>query len=252
MPVVTAVGHEVDFTIADFVADVRAPTPSAAAEIVIAAKEEFSARLDRQARRLRAAVAAGLDRRRTRLHVLGSRRGLAGFPARLAMRGRHTAELTHQLRSSILNALTRREREFRTLRLRLEARDLGRRLAAIRGKLESATGRLHAGIARRHDRAAARMGAVVGRLESLSPLAVLGRGYAVCWNDDRTAIVRTASSVAPGDRVHVTLHEGELGCVVETADGRSTGSGSASLRGCVLLAGDQEFRRRFHKNQNVS
>ena len=70
----------------------------------------------------------------------------------------------------------------------------GRRLAAIRGKLEIATGRLHAGIARRHDRAAARMGAVVGRLESLSPLAVLGRGYAVCWNDDRTAIIRTASS----------------------------------------------------------
>jgi exodeoxyribonuclease VII large subunit len=186
VPVVTAVGHEVDFTIADFVADVRAPTPSAAAEMVIAAKEEFSARLDRQARRLRAAVASGLDRRRTRLHVLGSRRGLAGFPARL--------------------------------RLRLEASDLGRRLAAIRGKFETATGRLHAGIARRHDRAAARMGTVVGRLESLSPLAVLGRGYAVCWNDDRTAIVRTAATVARGDRVHVTLHDGELGCVVETAE----------------------------------
>ena len=158
VPVVTAVGHEVDFTIADFVADVRAPTPSAAAEMVIAAKEEFSARLDRQSRRLRAAMAIGLDRRRTRLHVLSSRRGLAGFPARLAMRGRHTAELTHQLRGVILNALTRREREFRALRLRLEARDLRRRFAAIRGKLESATGRLHAGIARRHDRAAARMG----------------------------------------------------------------------------------------------
>jgi exodeoxyribonuclease VII large subunit len=218
VPVVAAVGHEVDFTIADFVADVRAPTPSAAAEMVIAAKEEFSARLDRQTRRLRAAVATELDQRRTRLHLLSSRRGLAGFPARLAMRGRHTAELTHLLRSSILDALTRREREFRTLRLRLEASDLGRRLAAIRGRLQFATGRLHAGIARRHDRAAARMGAAVGRLESLSPLAVLGRGYAVCWNADRTAIVRAASSVAPGDRVHVTLHDGELGCVVETAE----------------------------------
>ena len=218
VPVVAAVGHEVDFTIADFVADVRAPTPSAAAEMVIAAKEEFSARLDRQSRRLRAAMAIGLDRRRTRLHVLGSRRGLAGFPARLAMRGRHAAELTHQLRGSMLNTLTRREREFRALRLRLEARDLRRRFAAIRGKLESATGRLHAGIARRHARAVARMGEAVGRLESLSPLAVLGRGYAVCWNEDRTAILRTASRVTAGARVHVTLHEGELSCVVETAD----------------------------------
>ena len=218
VPVVTAVGHEVDFTIADFVADVRAPTPSAAAEIVIAAKEEFSARIDRQSRRLRAAVAAGLDRRRTRLHGLTSRRGLASFPARLAMRGRHAAELTHQLRRVILNTLTRREREFRALSLRLEARDLRRRLAAIRGKLETATGRLHAGVGRRHDRAAARLGTVVGRLESLSPLAVLGRGYAVCWNEERTAILRRAADVAAGERVHVTLHDGELSCVVEASE----------------------------------
>ena len=63
------------------------------------------------------------------------------------------------------------------------------------------------------------MGAVVGRLESLSPLAVLGRGYAVCWNDDRTAIVRSAAAVARGDRVHVTLHDGEIGCIVQTVDG---------------------------------
>ena len=62
------------------------------------------------------------------------------------------------------------------------------------------------------------MGEAVGRLESLSPLAVLGRGYAVCWNEDRTAILRTASSVTAGARVHVTLHEGELSCRVETTD----------------------------------
>jgi exodeoxyribonuclease VII large subunit len=223
VPVVTAVGHEVDFTIADFVADVRAPTPSAAAEMVIAAKEDVSARLDRQERRLRASMASGLERRRTRLHVLASRRGLAGFPARLAMQGRYAAELAHQLRTTMLSALTRRERDLRTLGLRLEARDLGRRLAAIRGRLESATGRLHAGMSRRHDRASARLGAVVGRLESLSPLAVLGRGYAVCWNEDRSAILRAASSVATGDRVHVTLHDGELSCLVETADGTEHG-----------------------------
>jgi exodeoxyribonuclease VII large subunit len=212
VPVITAVGHEVDFTIADFVADVRAPTPSAAAEMVVAAKEEFIGRIDRQVRRVRGAVAAGLDRRRTRIHLLTSRRGLAGFPARLAMRGRHASELTHQLESSMTNLLARREREFRSLRLRLEARDLRRRFAAIRGKLETVDGRLRAGARRRHDQAHARLGSMVARLESLSPLAVLARGYAVCWNADRTAIIRTAASVTPGDRVHVTLHEGELEC----------------------------------------
>ena len=119
----------------------------------------------------------------------------------------------------MLDLLTRRERDFRTLQLRLEARDLRRRLAAVRGRLENATGRLRAGVARRHDRAAARLGASVGRLESLSPLAVLGRGYAVCWNEARTAIIRAASTVTPGDRVHVTLHDGDLTCVVEKTDG---------------------------------
>ena len=212
LPVVSAVGHEVDFTIADFVADVRAPTPSAAAEIVISAKEELEARIDRNGQRLRSAMAAVIERRRSRLHVLASRRGLAGVPARLAMQGRHVAELGHQLQTAMRTTLSRREREFRTLRLRLEACDLRRRLTAIRGRLDAAHGRLQTAVNRRHDRAHARLGAMAARLDSLSPLAVLGRGYAVCWNADRTAIIRRAASVRPGDRVAVVLHEGELEC----------------------------------------
>jgi exodeoxyribonuclease VII large subunit len=215
VPIVTGVGHEVDFTIADFVADLRAPTPSAAAEIVIAAQEEFRARIDRQAQRLRAAIGAAVDRRRSHVHQLTSRRGLAAVPARLALRGRHVAELTHQLQRAARAMISAREREFRALRLALEARDLGKRLAAIRGRLEAAHGRLVAGARRRRDRAAARLGAAAARLESLSPLAVLGRGYAVCWNEDHTAIVRRASSVQTGDRVHVTLQEGALTCLIE-------------------------------------
>ena len=69
---------------------------------------------------------------------------------------------------------------------------------------------------RRRERAQGRLAASVGRLESLSPLAVLGRGYAVCWNEERTAIVRAADSVNSGDRVHVTLDAGELQCEVLT------------------------------------
>jgi exodeoxyribonuclease VII large subunit len=218
VPVVTGVGHEVDFTIADFVADVRAPTPSAAAEIVVAAQEEFVGRIDRQTRRLRASIGAAIERRRTRVHLLSSRRGLAGFPARLTMRGRHTAELTHQLRNAAAALLARRQREFRSLNVRLEARDLRRRFAAIRGRLETVTGRLGAAMRRRQDRAEAQVGSRVARLESLSPLAVLGRGYSVCWNEDRTAIVRSARAVRPGARVHVTLLEGALRCRVEAAE----------------------------------
>ena len=191
IPVVSAVGHEVDVTIADFVADLRAPTPSAAAEMVVAAKDEFCSRIDRLAHRLRTSA-----------------------QTRLAMRGRHAGELTHQLRRAAIAHVGRRERVYRSLRLRLEARDLRRHLATLRARLTSADGRIAVAAARRRHRADSRLRTLAGRLENLSPLAVLARGYAVCWNADRTAIIRSASAAAAGDRVHVTLHEGELDCEV--------------------------------------
>jgi exodeoxyribonuclease VII large subunit len=215
VPVISAVGHEVDVTIADFVADLRAPTPSAAAEMVVAATDEFCGRIDRLKGRLRAAAHADLQRRRNAVHLLSSRRGLAGFHARIAMRGRHVAELAHALARSARGALDRRARQYRTLRQRLEQRDLARRLAVIRGRLTTAEGRLGGAARLTQQRADARLRTLAGRLESLSPLAVLGRGYSVCWNADKSAIVRSADTVAPGDTVRVTLAHGEIGCRVE-------------------------------------
>ena len=219
VPVVSAVGHEVDVTIADFVADLRAPTPSAAAEMVVAAKDEFCHRIDRLTGRLTAAARADLQRRRHAVHVLSSRRGLAGFPGRIALRGRHAAELTHALRHAVRTSIEGRARSYRTLRQRLEQRDLARHLASMRGRLTGASGRLTAAAGRTRHRADARFRALAGRLENLSPLAVLGRGYAVCWNDDKTAIVRSAAAVRAGDRVHVTLAAGEIEAVVDRTIG---------------------------------
>jgi len=214
-PVISAVGHEVDFTIADFVADLRAPTPSAAAEMVVTAKDDFCARIDRLAQRLHTTTRAQVQRRRAIVHALSARRGLAGWQARLAMRGRHAAELTHTLRRAATALLAARSRDLRALRLRLESRDLRRRLSDIRGRLGAADARMHSAAERSRHRADARFGSAAARLESLSPLAVLARGYAVCWNADRTAIIRTADAVAPADRVQVTLHDGEIQCIVE-------------------------------------
>ena len=219
VPVISAVGHEVDVTIADFVADLRAPTPSAAAEMVVTAKEEFGARIDRLHGRLSAAMRSDIQRRRNVLHVLTSRRGLAGWHVRVAMQGRHVSELTHALRRSATALVARRAREHQGRVNRLETNDVRRRLAAMRGRVGAADSRLHAIAGRVCERARAHFAALTGRLETLSPLAVLARGYAVCWNDDRTAIIRQASAVTPGDRVRVTLHEGELDCEVRSAHG---------------------------------
>jgi exodeoxyribonuclease VII large subunit len=218
VPVISAVGHEVDFTIADFVADVRAPTPSAAAEIVVARREELCSMIDRQQDRLRAMVRAGLDRRRAAVHLLTSARGLATVPARLAMRSRHVSELTHLLARSTRAALQGRERQQAAMRQRLDARAPGRRLQELLMAVSSATERLMAAAERTRHRHDAAFRALAGRLENLSPLGVLARGYALCWDDARKRLVRDASVMSPGERVRVTLSRGELECSVERVE----------------------------------
>ena len=214
VPTISAVGHETDFTIADFVADVRAPTPSAAAEMVVARKDDFCAGIDRRSQRLTSAMAARLHRLESRLRALEARPGFAGVRGRVAMKGRHAGDLGHELRRAMRAHLAARQRAFETMRRKLEAFDLQRRMSGVRTRLVAADGRLAAAVARRRHATDARLRSAIARLESLSPLAVLGRGYAVCWNEERTRIVRDADSVREGDRVRVTLHRGELECEV--------------------------------------
>jgi exodeoxyribonuclease VII large subunit len=217
VPTISAVGHETDVTIADFVADVRAPTPSAAAEMVVARRDDFCARIDRVSSRMHAAMQARLHRLDARLRTLEARPGYAGVHGRVAMRGRHAAELAHELRRAMRERLTAYERRFRPLRLALEAFDPRRRFGALRTRLVAADGRLSAAIARRRHRWEGRLARAAACLDSMSPLAVLGRGYAVCWDDTRTHIIRDAAAVQPGDRVRVTLERGELACEVRAS-----------------------------------
>jgi exodeoxyribonuclease VII large subunit len=218
VPVISAVGHETDVTIADFVADRRAPTPSAAAEIVVSAHEEFCARIDRLTSRAHAAARNRLQSLSRRVHVISSRPALTGVPGRVAMRGRHTSELAHAMARTLRADFGLRERRLNLLRRQLEAFDLGRRLAGIRTRLVTSDGRLGAAAHRRTDRAGARLTQTIGRLESLSPLAVLSRGYAVAWNADHTRALRDAGETQPGDRIRVTLARGELDCsIVKTS-----------------------------------
>ncbi|HUR35715.1 MAG TPA: exodeoxyribonuclease VII large subunit [Vicinamibacterales bacterium] len=218
VPVISAVGHESDVTIADLVADRRAPTPSAAAEVVVASRDEFCHRIDRLRGRLDAAMDGRVQSSSRRVHVLSGRPALAGFPTRLALRGRDVTELTHRIGRSMRASLAGRERSMTLLRRQLESFDLGRRLAGFRTRLATGDGRLRTSMLRRHDRARARLGEGVGRLESLNPLAVLGRGYAVAWNAERTRALRSASEVTPGDRIRVTLADGELECDVRKTE----------------------------------
>jgi exodeoxyribonuclease VII large subunit len=214
VPTISAVGHETDVTIADFVADVRAATPSAAAEIVVSRKDDFFGHLDRLSQRMTSALAARLHRLESRLRGLEGRPGYAGTRGRIAMRGRHVSELVHELRRTMRAHVARRERSYQALRLTLESFDPRRRLSVARTNLVTAEGRIEAAMHRKRHALDARLKGAAARLDALSPLAVLGRGYAVCWNADHTRIIRDASTVARGETVSVTLERGELGCQV--------------------------------------
>ena len=210
VPVISAVGHETDVTISDLVADVRAPTPSAAAELVVAGRDELRDRVDRFLARLRAGLGDRLRHGRAALQQLDRRPGLAGWRAWLAGRGRHAAELTHALRASVRTPVGRDGRRLQNARLALEAREPGRRLAASRTRLVEASTRLESASRELVRLTTGRIATLAGRLDALSPLGVLARGYAVCWNTDRTAVIRDADAVAVGDEISITLQRGRL------------------------------------------
>ena len=216
IPVVSGIGHETDFTIADFVADLRAPTPSAAAELVAARKDEMIARIQRAKDHLRNSSASNIQQRRSALHRIESRPGLAGWPTRVAGHGRNIAELTHRLNSAARSRIGLSLREIHVLRLRLEGLSLDRQLGRIHAKLIKLDTRLNTTATTMHGNLGGRVRTAASRLQTLSPLAVLSRGYAVCWTENRSAIIRKATAVKPGDSVTVTLHQGEINCEVRS------------------------------------
>ena len=220
LPVISAIGHETDFTIADFVADVRAATPSNAAEIVVDRADTFFGRIAQAEQRLLAALRHATGRRSQQYDRLQAR--LDRWPTSVVMRDRDRHELGLRLERRIADRLLRARQQFENLRRRLERRDVRRVTAELRTRLVGADGRLRAAVVRRRLAADACAGTLAGRLDSLSPLAVLARGYAVCWNESRTRIIRSSQAVQQGDGVRVTLSEGELACRVESVEHHRT------------------------------
>ena len=186
VPVISAVGHETDVTIADFVADVRAPTPSAARGAGRLGQGRISGPDRSPSRPAARAARARVQRLSRRVHMVGSQAGVRQLsrPRRDARTPRRGAVAC--ARARIMRAgLAARERRRQQIERQLTTFDLGRRLAGIRTRLVGAEGRLTGAGSGASTAPMRSWGASPGRLDSLSPLAVLGRGYAVAWNADQ-------------------------------------------------------------------
>jgi exodeoxyribonuclease VII large subunit len=198
IPTISGIGHETDFTIADFVVDLRAPTPSAAAEIVVRAKSEICNQIDHAVRRVRHIVESRvLNYRHELRHMMSSDR-LGLLPRRVALRREHLER--------------RRVMIYRLLEAR--AKSLRRRLEASDQPLQRFPLRV--------DRARKRIENIAAHLNAVSPLSVLSRGYAIAFSrvKNRRKPILDSNVVKVGDPIEVQLKKGRLAC---TVDGRTMG-----------------------------
>jgi exodeoxyribonuclease VII large subunit len=211
VPVVAGVGHETDVTIADLVADLRAPTPSAAAEVVSSPWAEARARVTELAGRLAAGGRAGVTSGRLRLER--ARRGLVDPAERLRRLIQRVDDLRLTLAARATRRLTAAGHGLETLRVRLAGASPAAALPGLGERTGVLSDRSARALRARLARDRTRLSGVSGQLEDLSPVAVLARGYAVARKG--TAVLRDVRKVRVGDRVAVRLHRGEMDCRVE-------------------------------------
>ena len=214
VPVISAVGHQTDFTIADFVADLRAPTPSAAAELVIRQKSEFVEIISGIEERLLQAVRYRLATTGRQLLETSVDRAAAALRRRLGGLWQRTDERGFQLRQAVVSRLRKAETRYRNSLHSLAVLDLRVRLAQTRAQLESRRGRLTPLMTWRLESGRSKLESLDRQMHQLSPLAILERGYAIVEASDGT-VIRSSEQTALGDSLGVRLHQGRLRVRVE-------------------------------------
>jgi exodeoxyribonuclease VII large subunit len=209
LPVVSAVGHETDFTIADFVADLRAPTPSAAAELITEAQHDIAEHLAAQSHRLERAVRYQLLHARQCFAGLGIDGAESRLAAQLMRLAQRLDDLAGSLEQSLAEQLRLRQRRVVELTAAVLRHDPRTALAQAREHLASLRARLDHSIDRALHAAHLRANALAARLHALSPLAVLDRGYALVLSP-QGALLRSVTQLAPGDTVTTRLADGSF------------------------------------------
>ncbi len=214
IPVISAVGHETDFTIADFVADLRAPTPSAAAELVVHRKQDFLAELENRARHMAQMIRLQLSEARQRLTELRMHHAFQTVATRIAERAQQVDDGVASLDRSMRSRLNEARQEWLRASAGIVRYDFRRLLGLKRAALDDRWGRFDSAFRRFLTERQTRLAHVEAILKERNPLALLQRGYSVT-RDAAGKIVRDAEAVALDSDISIRLARGELEATIK-------------------------------------
>jgi exodeoxyribonuclease VII large subunit len=214
VPIVSGIGHEVDFTIADFVADLRAPTPSGAAELVAPDCNEWSRNVSQWSQRLSGALLRGFKTRSDRFVWLQRRLAQVHPGMELRQRAQRLDELEQRLIRALRHCLLERRTTLTQQAAHLRHASPAQRVAAAISRLQLARGAIRTSMQRRIESARSRLAVAAGTLDVVSPLATLQRGYAIVTGESGH-VITDVSTVSAGDAVIARVANGRLLARVE-------------------------------------
>ncbi|AIG26008.1 exodeoxyribonuclease VII large subunit [Brevibacillus laterosporus] len=224
IPIISAIGHETDYTIADFVADIRAATPTAAAELAVPHYLEWLERIKQLDHRLARALQTQLQEKRTHLQRLQQSYGLKNPLRRVEERRQRIDEVTLRLSAMVKMKVVRKREQVSHVKKRLKQIRLERQVAEGRGQVNRMESQLTQYMKQKTERSRQAWLSLVQHLDALSPLRVMQRGFSLSYKDD--TLIKSVEGIEVGDQLMIRYQDGKIMTTVTDIERKEENHGS--------------------------